>query len=107
MSLLHGPSMAYAESVADSYPQIISHHMGGDHHHHTGLAADDSQTAPDRDGATGKAVPNCPLANLAAVAPSAPAAISGGEGAKIVLLRQSPLMSADAGAIDPPPRSPA
>lgn len=108
-SLLHGPSMALAGALAASH---LSPHVANAHHssaadenhasHHA--TAPEQPCSPSHDGHGANALPQCPLANVAAITPVAP--LSTVERASVMLdaaLQSAPL-SADIDALDPPPR---
>jgi hypothetical protein len=101
--LLHGPSMDFAgtvQSQAHVSPHAHhAHHMTGEDNGASGHSVPVSGHQDDAN-----ATPNCPLANVAAIQPSAP--VSAHDAASKVLdpVSVMPMVSVSAARIDPPPR---
>jgi hypothetical protein len=103
-ALLHGPSMAYADTARNAV-HLSPHH---DHTHHmSGHDSDQSvpaMPAEHQHDAAG-AMPGCPLANFAAVAPIAAPAMSPGRGEPFDAVTLPVLTASDPLLADPPPRA--
>jgi hypothetical protein len=101
LGLLHGPSMAYADSVA------LARQVSPDRaHHHSdaGCPQPSDQSGSGHPEHSTSAMPGCPLANIAAVHPHISIGTACGQGARMTMRTPPQPRSADPLLTDPPPR---
>lgn len=102
-ALLHGPSMAFADTARNA-AHLSPHH---DHAHHmSGHDADHSApvTPADHKHDAAGAMPGCPLANFAAIAPLTMPALWPGRSEPFIAATLPILTASDPLLADPPPR---
>ena len=113
IGLLHAPSMVMAANAPAKTVPAAAHHKAQHHvaqqHMSQYMAAHDpagyGSNDPARQGSgTPSAPENCPLVSVTAAVPPAPAQARPIVTAQLSPRHQSPLVSADLGTLDPPPR---
>lgn len=107
MSLMHGPSMVVAEQTGALAAHLSPHasHAARSEHQH---AADAAHGQPDSSAphhhTSQNTAPNCPLANIAAIAALAPVCSPQRIETRFEILPQPTPVTARLAALDPPPR---